>query len=87
MTARYTVILLTGEDGRYSASVPALPGARSCGDTLEDALANIAEAIEGLLEAMQEDREQIPAKHPHTVDTTVTVRVAEPASAVTQVRL
>ena len=82
MTASYTVVLLAEQDGRYSASVPALPGALSWGDTVEDALANIAEAIEGLLEAMQEDREQVPIEHPHTVVTTVTVRVPEPASAV-----
>ena len=82
MTASYTVVLLAEEDGRYSAFVPALPGALSWGDTVAAALANIAEAIEGLLEAMQEDREQIPAEHPHTVVTTVTVRVPEPTSAV-----
>ncbi len=82
MTARYTVVLLAEQDGRYSAFVPALPGALSWGDTVEDALANIHEAIEGLLEAMQEDREALPVEHPHTVVTTVTVRVPEPASAV-----
>ncbi len=82
MTASYTVVLLAERDGRYSAFVPALPGALYWGDTVEDALANIAEAIEGLLEAMQEDREQIPVEHPHTIVTTVTVRVPEPASAV-----
>jgi antitoxin HicB len=82
MTASYTVVLLAEQNGRYSAFVPALPGALSWGDTVEEALANIAEAIEGLLEAMQEDRETIPVEHPHTVVTTVTVRVPEPASAV-----
>src|SRR5439155_26103532 len=41
----YTVVLLAEEDGRYSASVPALPGAVSWGDTVEDALANVTEAI------------------------------------------
>ena len=49
---------------------------------MEDALANIAESSEGLLEAMQEDREQVPIEPPHTVVTMVTVRVPEPASAV-----
>ena len=82
MTASYTVVLLAEPDGRYSVFVPALPGAISWGDSVEDALANIAEAIEGLLEAVQEDREQAPVEHPHTVVTTVTVQVPEPASAV-----
>lgn len=58
--ANYTVVLLAEEDGRYSALVPALPGAVSWGDTVEDALANIPEAIEGLLKAMREDHDAIP---------------------------
>ena len=32
--------------GGYSVSVPALPGCYSEGDTLEEALANIQEAVE-----------------------------------------
>lgn len=80
--ASYTVVLLAEEDGRYSAFVPALPGAVSWGDTVEDALANITEAIEGLLEAMREDRDEIPVERPHTVVTAVSVRVSSPPVAV-----
>lgn len=76
--ANYTVVLLAEEAGRYSALVPALPGAISWGDTVEDALANVTEAIEGLLEAMREDHDAIPVERPHTVVTTVPVKVAEP---------
>jgi predicted RNase H-like HicB family nuclease len=43
---RYTVVLERESDGGYVASVPALPGCVSQGDTREDALANIREAIE-----------------------------------------
>jgi predicted RNase H-like HicB family nuclease len=78
----YTVVLLAEEDGRYSAFVPALPGAVSWGDTVEDALANTTEAIEGLLEAMREDQEEIPVERAHTVVTSVTVRAPEPVPAV-----
>src|SRR5215210_6127945 len=60
---------------------PRATGRALLGDTVEDALANVAEAIEGLLEAVQEDEEQVPIEHPHTVVTTVTVRVPAPASA------
>jgi predicted RNase H-like HicB family nuclease len=38
-------------DGRFSVAVPALPGCYSCGDTLEEARANIREAAEGWLDA------------------------------------
>ena len=41
----YTVILVQGEDGGFSASVPAMPGCYSQGTTREDALANVAEAM------------------------------------------
>jgi predicted RNase H-like HicB family nuclease len=43
---RYTVLLAREEDGGYVASVPALPGCVSQGDTRAQALANIREAME-----------------------------------------
>lgn len=43
---RYTVVLTPEiEDGGYSVSVPALPGCASQGDTVEEAIANIRDAI------------------------------------------
>jgi hypothetical protein len=44
--ARYTVILERERDGGYVATVPVLPGCVSQGDTREQALENIREAIE-----------------------------------------
>ena len=41
----YTVILFPSSDGRVSASVPAMPGCFSQGDTRDAALANVAEAM------------------------------------------
>ena len=41
----YKVELVREEDGGYSASVPSVPGAYSDGDTEEEALENIADAI------------------------------------------
>jgi antitoxin HicB len=40
------------EDGGFNVSCPALPGCRSQGDTEEEALANIREAILGCLEVL-----------------------------------
>jgi predicted RNase H-like HicB family nuclease len=37
------------EDGSYWAEVPAIPGCASEGNTLEDLICNIREAIEGCL--------------------------------------
>jgi predicted RNase H-like HicB family nuclease len=41
----YTVILVPNPDGRVSASVPAMPGCFSVGDTREQALTRIGDAM------------------------------------------
>ena len=41
------------EDGGYVAHCPALPGCYSEGETKEEALANIREAIEAYIESLQ----------------------------------
>ena len=46
---RFEVILESEEDGGYSVHCPALKGCHSQGQTVEEALANIKEAIEGCL--------------------------------------
>jgi predicted RNase H-like HicB family nuclease len=43
---RYTVVLEQEPDGGYVVSVPALAGCVSQGDSREEALANIREAIQ-----------------------------------------
>ncbi len=48
------VVLLPGEDGLVVAECPAIPGCFSQGDTHEEALANITEAIEGCLAVRKE---------------------------------
>jgi len=49
------VILEPSEEGEYTAIVPVLPGCISEGDTKEEALANIREAIELYLEPVEDD--------------------------------
>jgi predicted RNase H-like HicB family nuclease len=44
------VVLEPSDEGGYTVYVPTLPGCISEGDTLEEALANIREAIELYLE-------------------------------------
>jgi antitoxin HicB len=51
----FKVILKTDlEDGGYNVSCPALPGCHSQGDTEEEAIENIKEAIQGCLEALNQ---------------------------------
>ena len=49
------VILEPSQEGGYTATVPALPGCISEGDTREEALKNIREAIELYLEPVEDD--------------------------------
>ncbi len=50
----FKVVLEPSDEGGYTVYVPALPGCISEGDTLEEALQNIREAIELYLEPLQE---------------------------------
>jgi antitoxin HicB len=56
----FKVLLEPDEDGGYVVVCPSLPGCYSQGDSIEEALANIREAIELSLEDMQEHGEPLP---------------------------
>ena len=57
---RYTVVLEREDDGGFVASVPALPGCVSQGDTREQALRNIREAAELYVEDCVEAGDPVP---------------------------
>lgn len=50
------IILEPSEEGGYTAFVPSLPGCISEGETKEEALKNIREAIELYLEPVEDDQ-------------------------------
>ncbi len=53
---KFKVILEEDEEvGGYVVSCPALPGCHSQGETNDEALANIKEAIEACLESLSDD--------------------------------
>ena len=54
------VIVYPGEDGFWVAECPSLPGCVSQGQSREDAITNIREAIEGYILALQDDNLPIP---------------------------
>lgn len=56
----YKVILEPAEEGGYTAYVPSLPGCISEGDTYQEALRNIKEAIVGWIEVSEEFGDEIP---------------------------
>lgn len=53
---RFQVVLEPSDEGGYTVYVPSLPGCISEGDTTEEALENIQEAIELYLEPVEDDR-------------------------------
>ena len=60
---RFKVILERESDGGFSVYVPSLPGCASQGDTQQEALTNIREAIEGYLLSLRDDGLPIPSEH------------------------
>jgi predicted RNase H-like HicB family nuclease len=58
------VILYPGEDGFWIAEVPSLPGCISQGETREEAMTNIREAIELYIEVWEEEGSPIPDDYP-----------------------
>ncbi|HZY41039.1 MAG TPA: type II toxin-antitoxin system HicB family antitoxin [Anaerolineae bacterium] len=54
------VMVYPGEDGYWVAECPGLPGCISQGQTREDAIKNIREAIDGYVAALREDGLTVP---------------------------
>ncbi len=59
MTQTFHVIIEQDEDGGYIGRVPELRGCLSQGDTLDELMGNIKEAIELCLEAQSEERSAV----------------------------
>lgn len=58
----YTIIMHQAEEGGYWAEVPALSGCYSQGESIEETMENVREAIEAHLEALKEDQQEIPSE-------------------------
>ena len=58
----YTALLIPGEpdEGGYWVTVPALPGCVTQGETVEEALANVKEAIEAYLLSLRDRGLPVP---------------------------
>jgi predicted RNase H-like HicB family nuclease len=77
MKSRYTVILEKEADGGYHVFCPALPGCHSEGDSLDEAMEAIREAIEAYIESLIAHGEKVPE------ETDIIVAHAEVAHAET----
>lgn len=68
-------IVISKDDYGYYASCPVLPGCQTQGDTFEEAMVNIKEAIELYLETMSEE-EISESLSQEILTTTMEVQVA-----------
>lgn len=60
---RFPVVLHSDDGIRFGVTVPDLPGCFSTGDTFDEALESVREAIDLHLEGITEDGEEIPPTH------------------------
>ena len=59
---KFKIVIQQDEDGVYIASCPSLQGCYSQGDTMEEVLKNIKDAIKLHIEARKAIGEQIPVE-------------------------
>ena len=74
---RYAVVIERGKKN-YGAYVPDVPGCVAVGDTVQEALANIREALEFHFEGMRDDGAAIP--DPASLVDYVEVNTASPSA-------
>lgn len=61
MGKRFRLVLeWNEEDGGFTVTVPSLPGLVTEGDTIEEALSNVREAIKGYLHALEIQGRPLP---------------------------
>ena len=61
------VVISHGQDGYWVAECPSLPGCVSQGQSREEAVRNIKEAIEDYIAALEEDGLPVPEDHLDTL--------------------
>lgn len=61
---KYTAIFEPAKEGGYVVSVPALPGCMSQGDTFEEAVVMIKDALTGYLFVMKKEGQKVSTPFP-----------------------
>lgn len=64
VTRSFTIVLEPAEEGGFVVSVPALPEVATCGDTEDEAIANVREVVELVIEHRLARGETIPEGEP-----------------------
>ena len=61
------VVIYPGEDGYWVAECPSLPGCVSQGESRQEAITNIKDAIEQCIAVLEEDGRPVPAERFETL--------------------
>ena len=72
---QFTVVI-EPDEGAFHAYAPSLPGCHTFGDTVEEAQANLKEAIALHIQCMQDDNEPLPIEREPLIITRLSVPVA-----------
>jgi len=70
---KYSVLFQPAEEGGFIASVPALPGCATQGETFEEAQEMIKDAISGYLAVLKDNKQEIPEEKEDLMITKVTI--------------
>ena len=68
-----TAIFEPAEEGGYIVSVPAIPGCVTQGETFEESVKNVKDAIKGCLEVLKEEDQDIPQEKSDVVITKISI--------------
>lgn len=72
---KYTAVFEPAEEGGYVVSVPALPGCATQGETFEEAVAMIKDAMQGYLAVLKDEKQEIPQEIEDVVVTKISVPI------------
>ena len=72
----FFTVVIEPDEGAFHAYVPALPGCHTFGDTIDEALVHIQEAIILYLEVLLEDGSPIPVEREPVLVTRLPIPVA-----------
>lgn len=70
---KYTVVFEPAKEGGFVATVPSLPGCATQGDTFEEAVEMVQDAISGYLAVLKDEGQEIPTEKEDLVVTKVSV--------------
>lgn len=78
---QYTVIFEPAIEGGYVVTVPALPGCATQGETIEEAMEMVKDAIEGYFYSLKKHNEPIPIEEKRPFIGTVEIAPSYPLPA------